>query len=265
MAENQQKSDSKRNYGVWIKTKVATADKTFTDKFSGVKHKRNADLKSVFDAVSLLWPAEVWQSIVDATSERATLKKAGWGANDSPDEPEVEDEMDEDHQDEEVSDDESSSGEEEESDEGVSANWHNTYVAELKFWFGILMVMGLCPEPALRNYWSKEKTSNGIYGNDFIRKSGMSRDRWLQIRKHLFCDINWLSKITQENSQKIWRPFPFMAVDETLLLFKGKFKYRQHIKGKPNATGLKIYALCDNKGYIYGFWFYQGGHPSYIS
>ena len=49
-----------------------------------------------------------------------------------------------------------------------------------------------------------------------------------------------------------------MSVDETLLLFKGKYKYRQHIRGKPNATGLKLYILADNTGYIWHFWMYAG-------
>jgi len=90
----------------------------------------------------------------------------------------------------------------------------------------------------------------------------MSRDRWLSIRRYLFCDVDWLTQQTQDASQKIWRLYPYVAIDETLLLFKGRFKYRQHIKGKPNATGLKIYALCDNTGFIYAFWFYKGDHPT---
>ena len=49
-----------------------------------------------------------------------------------------------------------------------------------------------------------------------------------------------------------------MAVDETLLLFKGRFRFKQHIRGKPNSTGIKIYAMNDKTGYFLDFWFYQG-------
>ncbi len=33
---------------------------------------------------------------------------------------------------------------------------------------------------------------------------------------------------------------------------------RQHIQGKPKATGLKLYLLADNNRYVWDFWIYQG-------
>lgn len=51
-----------------------------------------------------------------------------------------------------------------------------------------------------------------------------------------------------------------MVVDETLILFKGRCKHRQHVRGKPHATGIKLFCLADEKGYIYDFWVYMGKH-----
>ena len=48
-----------------------------------------------------------------------------------------------------------------------------------------------------------------------------------------------------------------IAIDETLILFKGRYKYCQHIKGKPNSTGLKLYGLADIVGFLWKFWFYK--------
>jgi hypothetical protein len=48
-----------------------------------------------------------------------------------------------------------------------------------------------------------------------------------------------------------------VAIDETLVLFKGRYKYCQHIKGKPNSTGLKLYGLADIAGFLWKFWFYK--------
>ena len=51
---------------------------------------------------------------------------------------------------------------------------------------------------------------------------------------------------------------PKKKVDETLLLFKGRFRFKQHIRGKPNSTGIKIYAMNDKTGFFYDYWFYRG-------
>lgn len=47
-------------------------------------------------------------------------------------------------------------------------------------------------------------------------------------------------------------------MDETLLKFKGRFQFKQHIRGKPNSTGVKVYVLADHTGFFYSYFFYQG-------
>ena len=85
----------------------------------------------------------------------------------------------------------------------------------------------------------------------------MGRDRWHQIHACLACDLKWLRNHLIQQFKKWWIPKEQVAVDEALILFKGIFKYRQHIKGKPNATGLKIYAMADMIGFMWSFWIYQ--------
>lgn len=264
MAKRAAKAKVAKKYGVWKEQAFTPEPLLFNEIICGVMDKRHSNISTAFDAVSALWPEEVWQQIVDATNKRGRSKKAGWGADDVLNNNNDGSDSSEDQQSnsQSDSDDETSDSDSSDSESDINESWQHLYVAELKIWFAILMVMGLCPEPALHDYWTKEQTASGIFGNNFIRNSGMSRNRWFQIRKYLFCDIDQLTSVTKKNSQRIWRPYPYMAIDETLLLFKGRFKYRQHIKGKPNATGLKIYALCDNTGYIYAFWFYQGSHPT---
>ena len=43
-----------------------------------------------------------------------------------------------------------------------------------------------------------------------------------------------------------------------MVLFKGRFQGRQHIKGKPKATGLKFFVLADALGYCYSMFLYKG-------
>lgn len=47
-----------------------------------------------------------------------------------------------------------------------------------------------------------------------------------------------------------------------LLLFKGKWIGKQHIKGKPHATGIKLWALADENGVMYHLKLYEGKEKS---
>jgi hypothetical protein len=132
---------------------------------------------------------------------------------------------------------------------------------EMKTYLMIWIVMGLVKMPALANYWNGPTTMGGIFGNNFISKR-MGRDRWKQIHACFSADLEWLHAHLLDQFKKWWIPKEQVAVDETLVLFKGKYKYRQHIKGKPNATGLKIYALADLIGFMWDFWIYQGSQST---
>jgi hypothetical protein len=59
-------------------------------------------------------------------------------------------------------------------------------------------------------------------------------------------------------NEKYYHPQRIGAVDEIMLLFKGRFRYRQHVRGKPKATGLKIYGLSGSTNYLWSFFLYRG-------
>lgn len=86
----------------------------------------------------------------------------------------------------------------------------------------------------------------------------MSRNRWEQINRYLGFDLTWLKTELLQRFHTHWTLYPYISVDETLIKFKGRYRYRQHIKGKPHATGLKLYGLADQYGFLYDFWFYDG-------
>ena len=68
-----------------------------------------------------------------------------------------------------------------------------------------------------------------------------------------------IQKKLRENFKKVYDPTQNVAVDEGIIPFKGRFKYRQHVKGKPHSTGIKFFAIADDKAYLYDFWIYAGG------
>ncbi len=150
-------------FGVWENKEFNPPTVKLTTNRCGVKDKRHLNISSTLDAMMAVWPVNVWKRIVEETNERARSKQPGWTAADAN--------LDEG----ELSDENSSSDEENRAPASPSkALWHDLSVDELKIWFGILIVMGLCPEPSFNRYWSKYESSSGVFGNDFIRKSGMS-------------------------------------------------------------------------------------------
>jgi len=42
----------------------------------------------------------------------------------------------------------------------------------------------------------------------------------------------------------------------------GRYLHRVHIRGKPDATELKIYGLADERSYLYAFKLYEGQHET---
>jgi hypothetical protein len=158
---------------------------------------------------------------------------------------------------EEFSKFQSASNEEEEGideeDSITIPEWKPVVLDEIKTFISICIVMGLVKMPNIRDYWKLESSNFGIYGNSFI-SSRMSRNRFLEIRRFFGFDLDYIRSETITNFQKYYLPFPQLAVDETLLLFKGRFKHKQHIKGKPNSTGIKIYALNDKTGFFFDYW-----------
>jgi hypothetical protein len=50
---------------------------------------------------------------------------------------------------------------------------------------------------------------------------------------------------------KYYSPTEHLAVDEIIVLFKGRVVFKQCILKKHKLSGIKVYKLCDTKGYMY--------------
>ena len=55
-----------------------------------------------------------------------------------------------------------------------------------------------------------------------------------------------------------YNPTEHLAVDEVIVLYKGKVVYWQYIPKKHKRFDVKIYKLCDSLGYTYGMSMYLG-------
>ena len=147
--------------------------------------------------------------------------------------------------------------------------WVQTTVAELMVYFSLLILMGIDRRPKISMYWSRDFLVNMPSFSAL-----MPRDRFLLIRRFLhFVDNNdyergvsgKLFKIKpvieyfQNTFKRLFQPGRFFAVDESLLLWKGRLSWKQYIPNKRSRFGIKSFELCDsNTSYLWNFIIYSG-------
>ncbi|PSN35194.1 PiggyBac transposable element-derived protein 4, partial [Blattella germanica] len=56
----------------------------------------------------------------------------------------------------------------------------------------------------------------------------------------------------------VYNPTEHLAVDEVIVLFKGRVIFRQYIPKKHKRFGIKLYKICDSNGYTYDMTVYLG-------
>ncbi|KAG5883736.1 hypothetical protein JTB14_008579 [Gonioctena quinquepunctata] len=105
----------------------------------------------------------------------------------------------------------------------------------------------------------------------------MPRDRYLALLSRLhFCDntnINpndRLFKIRlvidhfREKFKSVMHPFQKVAIDKSLVLFKGRISFRQYIPSKRHRFAIKIFVLADcETGFILDFIVYTGSETEF--
>ena len=68
-----------------------------------------------------------------------------------------------------------------------------------------------------------------------------------------------LYNLLQENCRKYWKLGTFVSLDESMVNWKGKSRYKQYIRSKPIRWGFKFFCLCDPEtGYFKDFELYTG-------
>ena len=145
-------------------------------------------------------------------------------------------------------------------------SWKDTDEEEIKKFFSIVMYMGVVKYPSIDLYWSRDP----FYKNNFVPPL-MSRNRFqLLLRFMHFAEnrdqtnedrllkLRKLLEILEENFTKSKTPGNTIAVDETMVPWRGRLVFRQYNPGKAHKYGVKIYKLCDPQGYTYTTGVYIG-------
>lgn len=139
----------------------------------------------------------------------------------------------------------------------------------MKAFIGVILNMGLDQRKDIKDYWSTAESDD----MPFFR-SVFSRDRFLQIfgmlhvgkRKGTKQDkIQPLLNIILPLIQGYYTPHQEVAIDESVIAFKGRVSFRQYLKGKPHPWGIKAYVLADSKSaYVHNFAIYYGRDTSLV-
>ena len=145
--------------------------------------------------------------------------------------------------------------------------WKDTDKTEVKKFLAIVLYMGVIKYPSIETYWSEDP----FYKNNFVPQL-MSRNRFqLLLRFIHFVDnqspendkdrlykVRNLLTLLEKNFTECRKPGKYIAVDETMVPWRGRLLFRQYNPGKAHKYGVKIYKLCDSKGYTYTSSVYAG-------
>ncbi|KAG8233829.1 hypothetical protein J437_LFUL008051 [Ladona fulva] len=155
-------------------------------------------------------------------------------------------------------------------DEGPSPKPDVT-MTEMYLLLAIILQMGHDVRDSLRDYWSTLHQFNTPFYSSTIR-----RDRFLHILRFLhFSDNSKEPNKDDEDYDRLWKiralfdmlndsyakfyfPSEHLAVDEVIVLFKGRVVFRQYIPKKHKRFGIKVYKLCDDRAYTYDMKVYLG-------
>ena len=151
--------------------------------------------------------------------------------------------------------------------------WTDTTVEELKAFVGLLILMGIVRLPRLELYWSTnfphirtpgissimplkrfEQLWRFIHLNDNnneVPYGQIGHDKLFKVRKvlDLLCPL-FDSEFDMHQS---------CAIDEAMIPFKGRLKFKQYMKDKPTKWGIKVFVLADSPtGYVKRLQVYTG-------
>ncbi|KAL0859819.1 hypothetical protein ABMA27_014003 [Loxostege sticticalis] len=142
------------------------------------------------------------------------------------------------------------------------AKWKDLTISELKVFIGIILFMGTIKLNRMADYWST---------NYLMRLSPhlfMARDRFYLILRALnvqtderpesIFKIKSLIDLFNQSMSSIYYPSKNIAIDESLILWKGRLSFRQYLKGKRHRYGIKLYILADMHGIILKIHLYAG-------
>ena len=149
--------------------------------------------------------------------------------------------------------------------------WQPLTLVELKRFLGLLFLMGIIKKPSWAEYWSVDAALETPYF-----RSIMPRNRFQLIWRFLHFsdnrDVDGNDKLHKirpfldlllSKFKEMYQPSQNISVDEGIMHFRGRLRFRVYSPAKPTKYGIKSYILCDSaNGYCYSMKPYCGTHST---
>ena len=153
--------------------------------------------------------------------------------------------------------------------------WYDTNKAELQKFFALLLLSGNEKPKCIEAPFSRDPMYRRI-----VYHETMSGRRFSLILKNLHANNNEtadktdplykirpLMNLIMQNVENCCNPGQDLSLDESILLWRGRSRFRQYIKNKRHKYGFKLYELCEPSGFMHKFIVYTGraGGPDNVS
>ena len=147
-----------------------------------------------------------------------------------------------------------------------SSNFKQIDLNEIKKYIGIVLLMGIHSESAIRDYWSKLNIFKTKFGKWMSRNRFQLIHRFFHImnndhdtKQDLLYKIRGFIDTINEKFQKFFYPKKNLNIDEGMIKFDGRLRFKQYIANKPIKWGIKIFELCCSETcYCFRFLNYTG-------
>ena len=146
----------------------------------------------------------------------------------------------------------------------AGAAWQPTDTHELLAFIGVHVFMGIDSLPHRRMYWQADTRHPTV-------ATVLSRDRFESITRFLtvsppqagaaprnpFSFVRAFIAALNHSFPGHWNPGRHIALDESMVSFRGRSDIKQFVPGKPHPHGYKIWVLA-NENYMLQFQLYEG-------
>lgn len=146
----------------------------------------------------------------------------------------------------------------------AGAAWQPTDSYELQAFIGVHIFMGIDSLPQRRMYWQAD-TRHDIVASMLSRNRFESITRYLRVSppeagaapRNPFSFVHAFIASLNQSFPRHWNPGRHIALDESMVSFRGRSDIKQFVPGKPHPHGYKIWVLA-NENYMLQLQLYEG-------
>jgi len=144
--------------------------------------------------------------------------------------------------------------------------WQPINKNDMEKLMGLLLWMGLVKMTSIADYWSRaERYKNGVAPKtmswnkfELILRFWHFEDNETSDKDDRLYKGRKLLNMANELVKNIRKPREIIAVDESMIPFRGRLKFWQYIPNKTHKYGITFFKVCGTNGYTYKIIIYEG-------